>query len=172
MALPRIYYTDAVYHVISRGNNKLAILKTKNDKTFFLQSLFRYKQRFNFKLFAFVLMDNHFHLVLQTNPIHNISKIMHSLLLSFSCKYRNNYHYVGHVWQGRFISKIITGDQYILECIEYIHNNPVRAKMTKNSVDYIWSSAKFYDNMPNVIIEKLILIDSYGHFWQNSLHQL
>lgn len=136
----RIYFENAVYHITIRGNNKQEILKTDKDKELFLESLQKFKSRFGFKIYGFVLMDNHAHLVLQTNHKINISKIMHAICLSYSVKFRKRYPYTGHVWQGRFKSNIIENEKYILQCLDYIHNNPVRANLTQTAKEYIWSS--------------------------------
>ena len=158
----RIYYNNVVSHVIVRGNNRQMILKKKEDKENFLMSVAKHKQRFNFKLYGFVLMDNHVHMVMETGPINNISKIMHSILLSFSVKYRKRTGYVGYVWQGRFKNKIIEGEKYVLECIDYIHNNPVRAKMVSSPEKYIWSSYWVYSEGTNKTVEPIIDLDQYG----------
>jgi len=142
--IKRIYFERSVYHICIRGNNRQMILKEKEDKEALLETLTRYKERFSFKLYGFVIMDNHAHLVMETSSSNNISKIMQGITLSYSQKFRNKYDYVGYVWQGRFRSQIIDGDAYILECLNYIHNNPVRANMVQEAKDYLWSSYHFY----------------------------
>jgi REP element-mobilizing transposase RayT len=112
-------------------------------------------------------MDNHIHLVIEASSCYSISRIMQSILLSYSRKYRNRYKYVGHLWQGRFISKPIMGEKYILECLEYIHNNPVRAQLIDSPDHYIWSSARFYEKLDNAQVQEYIDIDDYGHFCHN-----
>ncbi|MFC1593866.1 transposase [Candidatus Omnitrophota bacterium] len=163
----RIYYESAVYHVISRGNNKHYILKNEEDKISFLLSLAKYKERFSFRVYGFVLMDNHIHMIMEVNEKHTISKVMQAILLSYSRKYRSKYGYVGHLWQGRFNSIPMLKERYILELIDYIHHNPVRAKMVTQAIDYIWSSARFYAKLENKEIDETILIDEYGHFYCN-----
>lgn len=145
----RIYFQNAVYHITIRGNNKQSILKDNEDKGLFLDSLGKFKVRFKFRLYAFVLMNNHVHLVIETDHEVNISKIMQAVALSYSVKFRKKYPYSGHVWQGRFKSNIIDDDRYILECINYIHNNPVRAGMVSKPEDYFWSSYHFYNGYSN-----------------------
>ena len=157
--IKRIYYNNAVYHVCIRGNNKQAVLKADNDKAEFLRTLSKFKGRFNFKLFGFVLMDNHAHLVIETNGTVNISKVMQAITLSYSRKFRHTYRYTGYVWQGRFKSNPIEGSAYILACLDYIHNNPVRARMVNKAEDYLWSSYRFYNNIANFLIADLIEID-------------
>ena len=154
----RIYYNNAVYHITIRGNNKQAVLKDEEDKKDFLKSLSRYRERFKFKLFGFVLMDNHAHLIIQTNGSINISRVMQALTLSYSQKFRHKYNYVGYVWQGRFRSNVIESENYILECLNYIHYNPLRAKIVEEIEDYTWSSYHFYNRNENPIA-KVIEID-------------
>lgn len=151
----RIYFRSAVYHIAIRGNNKQRILREEEDKKVFLFSLAKFKSRFRFKLYGFVIMDNHVHLVIETMHHISISKIMHAIILSYSVKFRKKYTYTGYVWQGRFKSNVIEGDSYIFNCLEYIHNNPVRAKMVERAQDYPWSSFHYYNglNLPKDCVE-------------------
>jgi len=87
-SVKRLYYQNAVYHVCIRGNNKQYILQEEEDKVIFLKSLEKFRTRFGFKLYGFVVMDNHVHLVIQTNSLVSISKIMHAITLSYSVKFR------------------------------------------------------------------------------------
>jgi len=151
----RLYFNNAIYHITIRGNNKQAILRTEEDKKSFLNTLNKFKARFKFKLYAFVLMDNHAHLVIGTNNHINISKIMQAITLSYSQKFRRKYNYTGYVWQGRFKSNIIEGDKYILECVNYIHNNPVRANMVNDIRNYTFSSYHFYHGIDSSIKEDI-----------------
>ena len=146
-SVKRLYYQNAVYHVCIRGNNRQYILQEEEDKKIFLKSLEKFRARFGFKVYGFVVMDNHVHLVIQTSSLISISKIMHAITLSYSVKFRKKYGYTGYVWQGRFRSNVIEGEHYILECIDYIHNNPVRAKIVKKITDYPWSSYHFYQGL-------------------------
>ena len=157
----RVYYRHAIYHIVSRGNNKQKILEGDQNKALFIEILGKYKKRFSFKLYAFVVMDNHIHLVVETTDVQPVSRIMQSILLSYSCHYRNKTAYVGHVRQGRFQSSLIEGEQYIIECIDYIHHNPVRAKMVSLATDYCWSSACFYDNLGNREVSDRLGIDRW-----------
>jgi REP element-mobilizing transposase RayT len=158
----RVYYNNAVYHVSIRGNNRQAVLKESEDKALFLMTLSKFKERFRFKLFGFVIMDNHAHLVIGSNGLVNISKIMQAVTLSYSQKFRHKYNYTGYVWQGRFKSNVIETGIYILACLNYIHNNPLRADMVSNVKDYIWSSYHFYNGNTSIINE-LIRIDKLDY---------
>jgi len=150
-SVKRLYYQNAVYHVCIRGNNRQYILQEEEDKVIFLKSLEKFRERFGFKIYGFVVMDNHVHFVIQTNSLISISKIMHAITLSYSVKFRRKYGYTGYVWQGRFRSNVIEGEHYILECIDYIHNNPVRAKIVEKITDYLWSSYHFYQGLDSRI---------------------
>jgi len=156
----RIYFCDAVYHVSVRGNNKQNVLGTVEDKKIFLGLLNKFKLRFRFKLYGLVLMDNHVHLIIRAVSNINISKIMQAVNLSFSFKFRKKYNYFGHVWQGRFRSNVIDEDRYISSCLEYIHNNPVRAGLVSDAGDYLWSSYNFCNDLPNPL-QEYINLDSF-----------
>jgi REP element-mobilizing transposase RayT len=158
----RLYYGNAVYHVIFRGNNRQNILKLRSDKQDLLNSIRKYQERKEIKVYGFVLMDNHAHMVMEVGENYNISKVMQALLLSFSAKYRRKYGYVGHVWQGRFQSKPIIEEEYIRECINYIHLNPVRAGMVLSASDYVYSSARFYQGLTNKGVHEYIELTKYG----------
>jgi len=158
----RLYYEYPIYHIIARGNNRQSILGLPQDKEAMLDSLACYKIRYSFKIYAFILMDNHFHLIIETHPLHNISKVMQAVLLSYSNKFRHQYKYVGHVWQGRFVSRVIRSEQQLINNIKYIHDNPVRANMVQESVEYPWSSAAYYRGLSNSKIGEKIDIDLFG----------
>ncbi len=138
------------------------ILRNKEDKVLFLETLVKFKDRFKFKLYAFCIMDNHVHLVIEAAEKANISKIMQAITLSYSQKFRRKYNYSGYVWQGRFKSNVIEGEKYIIDCIEYAHNNPVRASLVEVPEDYQWSSYHFYHSGENPIKEQ-IEIDIFGN---------
>jgi putative transposase len=143
--LSRMYYSNAVYHVCIRGNNKRAILISNEDKESFMVTLLRHKERYRFRLYGYVLMDNHVHLVISPKDGGaNISKIMQAITLSYSRKYRYTHDYSGYVWAGRFKSNVIASERYIHQCLEYIHNNPVRAGIVRYAKEYYWSSHRVY----------------------------
>jgi len=159
--IPRVYYDNAVYHVTVRGNNRKAVFKRNDDKEMFLRIINEYKKRFLFKFFGFVVMDNHAHLVIRSTALNDISKIMHSINLSFSRNYGIKYNLSGHIWQGRFKSELIETEEYVFNCLEYIHNNPVRAGMVESAADYFWSSYRFYHKGKDCGLEGLIEIDRF-----------
>ena len=158
----RQYYERAVYHVYNRGNDGLEIFFDDEDKKILIEVVARYKERFNFRIYAVVLMDNHYHMVVESNPTHNISKIMQAIQLAYGSQYRKKYKFIGHLWQSRFQSKIFLGERYILECLDYIHENPVKAGLVMRAQDYRWSSSGIYEGTLVGKLEEVLAIDRYG----------
>lgn len=139
--LKRIYFESSWYHITARGNNRYPILGSDVGKSRFISTLRRYQDRRGFIVLGFIVMDNHFHLLLEAGEKKNVSKIMQGILLSYSCWYRTTHGYVGHVWQGRFVSRVIQDERQLKETVRYIHENPVKAGIVKQAEDYPWSSA-------------------------------
>lgn len=158
----RSYYQNAVYHVVFRGNNKEMILKHKSDKLDLLVSLKKFQERKKFKIYGFVLMDNHVHMIIETSEVHNVSKVMQAVLLSYSIKYRRRYGYEGHVWQGRFYGKPVAQEDYIWRCLRYIHDNPVKANIVSDPCDYMYSSARFYAGLRSKGVYDYLDLTKYG----------
>jgi REP element-mobilizing transposase RayT len=101
------------------------------------------KERFQFSLYAYCLMTNHFHLLLETR-LANISRIMHYIKGSYTTYYNIRHRRTGHLFQGRFKSIVVDKDNYFLELTRYIHLNPVRAGAVSDPVAYQWSSYRGY----------------------------
>lgn len=153
MARPlRIQYPDAVYHVTGRGNERKEIFRDVRDRRTFLKLLFQSARIYQVKLFSYVLMENHFHLLLQT-PLGNLGEFMRRFNISYTGYYNRRNQRVGHLYQGRYQSILVDKESYLSLLSRYIHLNPVRtqgmeAKTAKEKVrylrDYIWSSLPGY----------------------------
>lgn len=140
---PRVHYHGAFYHVINRGNQGQRIFKDKADFRLF-QLLVRDAQRqFGFKLYAYVLMPNHFHALIQISQ-RPLSKVMQSVLYRYTRYYNQRYHKAGHLFQGRYKAILCDKESYLLELVRYIHLNPVRAQMVTDPKTYPWSSHRMY----------------------------
>lgn len=138
----RIRSSLNLYHVIIRGINKQDIFIDNQDKNKLIKELSIAKEKFNFKLYAYVIMPNHLHMVIKENDT-SISKIMHRIQLCYSEYLNIKYQRVGHVFQGRFTSKNIENEEYLKCVIRYVHLNPDKAKIEKYDL-YYWSSYKQY----------------------------
>ena len=139
----RIEFPGALYHVISRGNGRQDIFNTDKDRHLFLALLEELSKRFNVEVYAYVLMDNHYHLLLKTVDA-NLSRAMQWFGTSFTRKFNLNNRQSGHLFQGRFKSIIVGNDAYLLRLSCYIHCNPLRAGIVERLSDYPWSSYRFY----------------------------
>jgi len=140
---PRIEYPGALYHVIARGNQRRDVFHDDMDRLRYLAHLRAYKQRYVFRLYAYVLMTNHVHLLLEPQQI-GLSKIMQGLHQSFTQGYNRRYGVVGHVFQGRYQAILCDRDSYLVALVRYIHLNPVRARLVDDPADYPWSGHRAY----------------------------
>jgi len=140
---PRIEFPGAFYHIIVRGNQRQGIFLDDNDCDEYLRRLQKYKKVHGFNLYAYTLMTNHIHLLMETvqSPI---SKIMQVLSFGYTQYFNRKYGKSGHLFQGRYKSFLCDRDAYLLELVRYIHLNPVRAGMVKSPDDYRWSSHHQY----------------------------
>src|ERR1019366_3668191 len=129
MARPlRLEFADALYHITSRGNERRAIFRTNRDRKTFLTVLGAAALRFGWSVTAWVLMTNHFHLVLQT-PEPNLSKRMQWLNSAYANWFNRVHGRCGHLFQGRFKALLIDREAYFADVLRYVALNPVRAKM-------------------------------------------
>ena len=144
MARPwRIEYEGALYHVFSRGNNRQDIFVTDDDRRQFLDTIGQMSERFDNRIFAYVLMDNHYHLLLRTSRA-NLSKSMQWLGTTYSRRYNLKHFQSGHLFQGRFKSILVENDSYLMQLSFYIHSNPLRAGIVRRLINYRWSSYPAY----------------------------
>ena len=165
MARPwRIEYEGALYHVFSRGNNQQDIFVTDDDRYLFLDTIGQMSERFDNDIFAYVLMDNHYHLLLRT-PIANLSRSMQWLGTTYTRRFNLDHFQSGHLFQGRYKSILVENDAYLMQLSYYIHNNPLRAGIVKRLIDYRWNSYPAYAynrRHPNWLDKDLILSQIHG----------
>lgn len=140
---PRIEFEGAFYHVITRGNQRQKIFKDSDDFLKYLEILSNYKVRYKYFLYAFILMNNHVHLLIETQEI-PLSKILQGINQSYTTYFNRKYKTVGHLFQGRYKAILCDRDEYLLSLVKYIHLNPVRAKIVKSPDKYQWSSHHSY----------------------------
>ncbi len=140
MARPiRIEYDGAVYHVTSRGNARKRIYKEDADRLKFLDILYEATRKYNWLCHAYCLMDNHYHLVIET-PDGNLSKGMRQLNGLYTQTFNRRRSSVGHVFQGRYKAILIEKESHLLEVCRYVVLNPVRAKVVQEPGEWKWSS--------------------------------
>ncbi|ADQ13967.1 transposase [Halanaerobium hydrogeniformans] len=139
----RIWYPGAVYHIVNRGNRKSELFRDQADNKYFLNIMLKAKNKFNFQLFSYCLMINHYHLEIQTNET-EIWKIMRSVNLHYAKYFNNKYDLSGHLFQDRYNSTMIENNYQKLLVSRYIHLNPVRANLVSEAAKYKWSSFGVY----------------------------
>jgi len=125
-----------------RGNQKQITFIEEEDFAKYLDLLRHYKREYGFKLYGYCLMPNHVHLILEVKNGIDLSKIMQGLNQAYTLWFNKKYEKVGHLWQGRYKSMVIQKNKYMLDCLEYVELNPVRANISKSPFDYPWSSWK------------------------------
>ena len=135
----RLEFAGALYHITSRGNRKEAIYEVDTDREGFLSVLADVCKTYNWECHAYCLMDNHYHLLVET-PDANLSKGMRQLNGRYTQNFNREHHRVGHVFQGRYKAILIDKNSYLLELSRYIVLNPVRAHMVRSVIDWPWSS--------------------------------
>jgi len=136
----RIILKNVYYHIINRGNQKQNIFIEDSDFQRYLQLLKHYKKKYSFKLFGYCLMPNHVHIILEPKQPDNLARLIQGLTQTYTAWFNKKYNKVGHLWQGRFKSRIIQKDNYFLDCIYYLEANPVRAGLVLSPINYLWSS--------------------------------
>ncbi|HZX36307.1 MAG TPA: transposase [Thermodesulfobacteriota bacterium] len=141
----RIAPEENIYHVLTRGNNRQDIFKDESDYRKYIGIIRKYKERYGFSLYHYVLMRNHVHLVLETSSGGgSLAATMKGINLSYAQYYKAKYGHIGHFWQDRFKSILVSRDEYLLACGSYVELNPVRAGVVKDPKDYQWSSYGVY----------------------------
>jgi REP element-mobilizing transposase RayT len=153
MARPlRIELPDGYYHVMNRGNNRQDIFLSDQDRKVFLEALADSCEIFDVHMMAYVLMTNHFHLLVHTARA-NLSEFMRHFQVSYTVRFNRRNRRSGHVFQGRYKSLLVEADEYLLPLSRYIHLNPVRMKRFENAEfrkkavhlkKYPWSSFAGY----------------------------
>jgi putative transposase len=140
---PRVEFEGAFYHVISRGNQRQRIFHSDADRRYYLDRLEHYRERYGFTVYAYVLMANHVHLLIETGRV-PLSKIMQGLQFTYTRYYNREYKKVGHLFQGRYKAILCDRESYLLELVRYLHLNPARIRHPLDPWKYRWSSHGAY----------------------------
>ncbi len=144
MARPlRITYPGAFYHITSRGNERKAIFKSRADRQKFLAYLESATERYSAVIHCYCLMDNHYHLLLET-PAGNLPQIMRHINGAYTTYFNIKRDRSGHLFQGRYKAILVEKDAYAKELSRYIHLNPVRAGIVAKPEAYEWTSFAAY----------------------------
>lgn len=145
--ISRIARQDVVtsfLHVMVQGVNKEFIFKNEKYIKYYLKIINEYKLEYNFTIIAYCIMNNHAHFLIHTKDIKDFGKFMQKVNLKYSTMYNKEEKRCGVLFRNRYKSEPISDIKYLINCIKYIHNNPVKAKMVDKCEDYEYSSYKDY----------------------------
>lgn len=145
---------SSIYHIMIRGINRQDIFEDNEDREKFIQTLAIYKEKCNFQVYGYCLMNNHIHLLIKDECL---STTMRRICSSYVYWYNNKYKRCGHLYQDRFKSEPVEDDSYLLTVLRYIHQNSLKAGMVKNIADYKWSSYNEYLNAQRIVDVNLVL---------------
>ena len=153
MSKKRIASTTDFYHVMCRGNNREEIFKKKVDKKKLLNALKAGVVISEIQIYAYCIMNNHYHLLIKTTSLENLGIAMQRINSYYAHYYKLKYTHEGHVFQDRFLSKPLNEVNYIGNVMRYIHQNPIKAGLAKEMKEYEFSSYKEYgaSNKNNII---------------------
>jgi len=164
----RVEFPGAFYHVTSRGNERKPIYGNDTDRLRYLSLVADIVNRFDLLLHAYVLMDNHYHLLIETLEA-NLARAMRALNGGYAKQFNRHHQRVGHLFQGRYTAILVERESYLVELSRYIHLNPVRAGIVGRAEDYRWSSAPAYVGL-QAAPPFLTLADLLGHFGRSVRH--
>ncbi len=142
--LPRLSVPGYPHHVIQRGNNRQPIFLDEADRQQMLQLLESLSRQFEVAIHAYVLMDNHFHLLLTPQTPEGVPRMMQAVGRRYVRYFNDRHGRSGTLWDGRYKSTLVETESYLMACMAYIDLNPVRAGLTVQARDYPWSSHAHY----------------------------
>ena len=142
--LPRLSLAGYPHHVIQRGNNRQAIFSSAADYRFLLELIRQYARDCQVAVHAYVLMSNHFHLLITPQEGEGLGRMMQGVGRSYVQYFNRQHKRTGTLWEGRYRSTVLQTERYLLQCMAYIDLNPVRAAMVAGPQDYPWSSFAHY----------------------------
>lgn len=153
---PRNYLKTSFFHVMSQGINKNFIFEDSIDIKFYIKNMYEIKDKYNVKIIAYCIMNNHVHMLLETAGVENLSKYMHCLNTRFGQHYNKKYKRVGYVFRDRYKAEGIYSEKQLYNCIKYIYDNPVKAEICKKPEEYKFSNYKKIDFIDD---EEYVFID-------------
>ncbi|MEK6602437.1 MAG: transposase [Candidatus Binatota bacterium] len=159
---PRVFAPGLLYHVIVRGNQRQKAFLDDTDYQVYLERLARYRRKYNYTLYAYCLMPNHVHLLLESSN-QPLAKFMQGLQQSYTQYFNLRHHKVGHLFQGRYKAIICQKDEYLLELVRYIHLNPVRARIVPKPEQYRYSGYRVYlEGKPTEVVDPTKVLKILG----------
>ena len=161
-----IWQPGAAYHITTRGNRRNDIFRDEEDFQVYLTILENnlvYYSSLNYRLVAYCLMDNHVHLIIQTDK-EALTRFMSRLNSMYTKYFNKKYNYIGHLFQTTYFAEIIEDDTQLIETSRYVHLNPVKARMVEWPDEYKWSSYSMLIGEKNVkLIDEDIILNYFKY---------
>ena len=155
--MPRIarkYYNTSFFHIMVQGIRKEYIFNEREDMEFYCRLIYKYMQKCNVKIIAYCIMNNHAHLLAYIDKIENLSKCMQCINTTYAMYHNKKYKKTGYVFRNRYQVEPIFNEKHLNNCINYIHNNPVKVSICNNPIKYKFSSCYEYETGKGKIINK------------------
>jgi putative transposase len=172
---PRVIIPNTPMHITQRGNRKEHIFMDDDDKEFYIKSFMKYRKKFKVKLFAWCLMDNHVHFIVQPSNKKGLSKLFLSLNTKYVRYFNLKYNIRGKLFGNRFYSCLLD-EEHLFEAIRYVELNPFKANKEKKIGDYSWSSVLEHIGKRNqYYLNKLpsyIQIDNWIDYLRENIEEL
>jgi putative transposase len=140
--IARVVAPGYPHHITQRGTNRTDIFLDDDDRTFFLSTLTQWAERKRTRIWAYCLMSNHLHLLLEPANVEGLGTCLHGTTFRYAQYFNGKYNRTGRLWENRYFSTPVDKDAYLWAVVRYIERNPVRAKMVRRAEDWKWSSAR------------------------------
>lgn len=159
------------YHIVNRGVERRKIYMDDKDHLKFLEIVDESAEIYSFEIYAYALMDNHYHLLLKTSAL-NLSLLMRQINSKYSIYFNKKYKRVGPLWQGRFKSWYVYDEQYLKSLVKYIEFNPVKAKIVENIGQFRWAMSSKMDTLAALNYQLIESVDLSQKLSEKELREI
>ena len=155
---PRNYLKTSFFHIVTQGINKSYIFDKPEDIKFYIKTMYELEKKYSLKIIAYCIMNNHAHILIESEIVQELSKYMQRLNTKYGRYYNKKYNRVGYVFRDRYKSEGIYCEKHLYNCIKYIYDNPVKAGICTKPQDYPYSN--YRKSIKNIAEQEYIFIDA------------
>lgn len=153
---PRCYIKTSFFHVMVQGIDKSYIFEKPEEIKYYISIMYKLTKEQEIKIIAYCIMNNHAHMLIETQNLRELSKYMQRLNTRYGKYHKKKYNRVGYVFRDRYRSEGIYSEEHLYNCIKYIYGNPVKACICDNAADYPYSN---YKKIYRTLKENYVFID-------------